>query len=55
MKGAQSHFHAEREAEQELHMTAAHLACHYELDGPNYTCHDGVRRVEPGHRRGGRN
>jgi 3-oxoacyl-[acyl-carrier-protein] synthase II len=31
-------FHAEREAEQELHTTAAHLAAHFELDGPNYTC-----------------
>ena len=31
-------FHAEREAEQELHMTAAHLAAHFELDGPNVTC-----------------
>jgi 3-oxoacyl-[acyl-carrier-protein] synthase II len=31
-------FHAEREAEQELHTTAAHLAAHFALDGPNYTC-----------------
>ncbi len=31
-------FHAEREAEQELHMTGAHLAAHFELDGPNFTC-----------------
>src|SRR5262249_15766528 len=38
MKGALGFFHAEREAEQELHTTAAHLASHYELDGPNYTC-----------------
>src|SRR5439155_637276 len=38
MKGALGFFHAEREAEQELHTTAAHLASHYELDGPNFTC-----------------
>jgi 3-oxoacyl-[acyl-carrier-protein] synthase II len=31
-------FHAEREAEQELHTTAAHLAAHFELDGPNFSC-----------------
>jgi 3-oxoacyl-[acyl-carrier-protein] synthase II len=38
LKGAQAWYHAEREAEQELHVTAAHLASHFELDGPNYTC-----------------
>jgi 3-oxoacyl-[acyl-carrier-protein] synthase II len=31
-------FHAGREAEQELHTTAAHLAAHFGLDGPNYNC-----------------
>jgi 3-oxoacyl-[acyl-carrier-protein] synthase II len=31
-------FHPEREAEQELHTTAAHLAAYFELDGPNFTC-----------------
>jgi 3-oxoacyl-[acyl-carrier-protein] synthase II len=31
-------FHAGREAEQELHMTGAHLAAHFGLDGPNFTC-----------------
>jgi 3-oxoacyl-[acyl-carrier-protein] synthase II len=36
--GGLAAFHAEREAEQELHTTAAHLAAHFELDGPNYTC-----------------
>src|SRR6185369_6968355 len=30
--------HAEREAEQELHTTAAHLADLFHLDGPNYNC-----------------
>src|SRR5262245_20254308 len=38
IKGALGYYHAEREAEQELHTTAAHLATHFELDGPNYTC-----------------
>ena len=31
-------FHPGREAEQELHMTGAHLASHFGLDGPNFTC-----------------
>jgi 3-oxoacyl-[acyl-carrier-protein] synthase II len=31
-------FHGEREAEQELHTTAAHLAAHFGLDGPNFSC-----------------
>jgi 3-oxoacyl-[acyl-carrier-protein] synthase II len=31
-------FHAENEAEQELHTTAAHLAAQYGLEGPNYNC-----------------
>jgi 3-oxoacyl-[acyl-carrier-protein] synthase II len=31
-------FHAEREAEQELHTTGAHLAEHFDLQGPNYHC-----------------
>jgi 3-oxoacyl-[acyl-carrier-protein] synthase II len=35
---AMQHFHAEREAEQEMHTTSAHLARYFELDGPNYTC-----------------
>jgi 3-oxoacyl-[acyl-carrier-protein] synthase II len=38
MKGGLEHLHPGFEAEQELHMTAAHLAAHFELDGPNYTC-----------------
>ncbi len=37
-RGALVSFHAGREAEQELHTTAAHLAAHFELDGPNFTC-----------------
>jgi len=32
------YFHAAKEAEQEMHTTAAHLARHFALDGPNYTC-----------------
>jgi 3-oxoacyl-[acyl-carrier-protein] synthase II len=31
-------FHPGREAEQELHTTAAHLAAHFGLDGPNFNC-----------------
>jgi 3-oxoacyl-[acyl-carrier-protein] synthase II len=38
MQGGLKMFHPEREAEQELHTTAAHLAAHFELDGPNFTC-----------------
>jgi 3-oxoacyl-[acyl-carrier-protein] synthase II len=36
--GALRDFHPERELEQELHTTAAHLAAHYGLEGPNYNC-----------------
>src|SRR5262245_6946770 len=38
MKGALGFFHAEREAEQELHTTAAQLASHSELGGAYYNC-----------------
>ena len=31
-------FRAAREAEQELHMTGAHLAAHFDMEGPNFTC-----------------
>jgi 3-oxoacyl-[acyl-carrier-protein] synthase II len=37
-RGGLKAFHAEREAEQELHTTAAHLAAHFDLEGPNYSC-----------------
>src|SRR5262245_37924479 len=37
-RGALAAFHAERESEQELHTTAAHLAAHFDLEGPNFTC-----------------
>src|SRR5262245_21205128 len=37
-RGAMAVFHPGREAEQELHTTAAHLAAHFSLDGPNFTC-----------------
>ncbi|MFM7149057.1 MAG: beta-ketoacyl-[acyl-carrier-protein] synthase family protein [Gemmataceae bacterium] len=37
-RGTLSAFHAEHEAEQELHMTAAHIASHFNLTGPNFTC-----------------
>src|SRR5258708_660321 len=37
-RGALLAFHADREAEQELHTTAAHLAIEHDLEGPNYTC-----------------
>ncbi len=30
--------HARREAEQELHTTAAHVADYFDLQGPNYNC-----------------
>jgi 3-oxoacyl-[acyl-carrier-protein] synthase II len=36
--GALRTFHAQREAEQELHTTAAHLADHFGLEGPNFNC-----------------
>lgn len=32
------YFHPGREAEQELHTTAGHLAEHFDLLGPNYNC-----------------
>lgn len=35
---ARESFHSEQEAEQELHTTAAHVAAHFDLQGPNYTC-----------------
>ena len=31
-------FHADREYEQELHTTPAHLAAYFDLEGPNYNC-----------------
>ncbi|HTU19077.1 MAG TPA: beta-ketoacyl-[acyl-carrier-protein] synthase family protein [Gemmataceae bacterium] len=37
-RGTLSAFHPEREAEQELHTTPAHLATHFDLRGPNYNC-----------------
>jgi 3-oxoacyl-[acyl-carrier-protein] synthase II len=37
-RGALQVFHPGREAEQELHTTAAHLAAHFGLLGPNFTC-----------------
>ncbi len=36
--GALERFHAEREYEQELHTTPAHLADYFNLQGPNYNC-----------------
>jgi 3-oxoacyl-[acyl-carrier-protein] synthase II len=36
--GALRNFHAGREAEQELHMTAGRVAEYFAIDGPNYTC-----------------
>jgi 3-oxoacyl-[acyl-carrier-protein] synthase II len=38
VKGAMREFHPRREAEQELHTTAGHLAAHFELLGPNFNC-----------------
>jgi 3-oxoacyl-[acyl-carrier-protein] synthase II len=35
---AMAKFHAGQEAEQELHTTAAHLAAHFDLRGPNFNC-----------------
>jgi 3-oxoacyl-[acyl-carrier-protein] synthase II len=35
---ALEYFHPEREAEQELHTTAAHLARYFAFDGPNLSC-----------------
>ena len=37
-RGTLSAFHSERESEQELHTTPAHLAAHFDLRGPNYNC-----------------
>lgn len=36
--GALKRFHKEREYEQELHTTPAHLADYFDLQGPNYNC-----------------
>jgi 3-oxoacyl-[acyl-carrier-protein] synthase II len=38
VEGALRDFHPGKEAEQELHTTAGHLAAHFELLGPNYNC-----------------
>jgi 3-oxoacyl-[acyl-carrier-protein] synthase II len=38
IEGGLREFHPGREFEQELHTTAAHLAGHFNLEGPNYTC-----------------
>ncbi len=38
VRGALAEFHPGREAEQELHTTPAHLAAHFDLQGPNYNC-----------------
>ncbi len=37
-RGALASFHVGRESEQELHTTAAHLAAHFGLEGPNFNC-----------------
>ncbi|HXG11774.1 MAG TPA: beta-ketoacyl-[acyl-carrier-protein] synthase family protein [Gemmataceae bacterium] len=37
-EGGLREFHPGREFEQELHTTVAHLAAHFHLEGPNYTC-----------------
>ena len=37
-RGGIGAFHAEQEAEQELHTTPAHLAAYFDLGGPNYNC-----------------
>jgi 3-oxoacyl-[acyl-carrier-protein] synthase II len=37
-RGGLAEFHPQREFEQELHTTTAHLATHYDLQGPNYNC-----------------
>jgi 3-oxoacyl-[acyl-carrier-protein] synthase II len=37
-RGGLASFHPGREAEQELHTTAAHLAAHFALEGPNFNC-----------------
>src|SRR5207302_911711 len=38
IRGALERFHKEREYEQELHTTPAHLADYFDLEGPNYNC-----------------
>jgi 3-oxoacyl-[acyl-carrier-protein] synthase II len=38
LKGGRSAFHPARELEQEPHTTPAHLAAHFDLEGPNYNC-----------------
>jgi 3-oxoacyl-[acyl-carrier-protein] synthase II len=37
-RGGLRDFHAGREFEQEPHTTPAHLAAHFDLEGPNYNC-----------------
>jgi 3-oxoacyl-[acyl-carrier-protein] synthase II len=37
-KGGLKFFHPGRECEQELHTPTAHLAAHFNLQGPNYNC-----------------
>jgi 3-oxoacyl-[acyl-carrier-protein] synthase II len=37
-RGGLREFHAGREFEQEPHTTPAHLAAHFDLQGPNYNC-----------------
>jgi 3-oxoacyl-[acyl-carrier-protein] synthase II len=37
-RGALATFHPGHESEQELHTTAAHLAAHFGLEGPNFNC-----------------
>jgi 3-oxoacyl-[acyl-carrier-protein] synthase II len=37
-QAALRHFHPQRELEQELHTTTAHLADTFDLEGPNYNC-----------------
>jgi len=37
-RGGLEYFHPAREAEQELQTTAAHLAAHFRIEGPNYSC-----------------
>src|SRR6516165_8181902 len=37
-RGGLRAFHAQQEAEQELHTTAAHLAAYFGLEGPNFNC-----------------
>src|SRR5262245_48733149 len=38
IRNALDRLDAGHEAEQELHTTAAHLAAHFGLEGPNFTC-----------------